>query len=90
MARNRDLKGIQGGRSRVRQTRFECRQSCRAGVRIYRPSGGHRFKWRAGYRDPTARLVGSPGAYLFLGAESFGKGIIFSARKHEADHPPVN
>jgi hypothetical protein len=83
MARNRDLKDIQGGgRSRVRQTRFECRQSCRAGVRIYRLSGGHRFKWRAGYRDPRARLVGSPGAYPFLGAETkIGKGIIFSARK---------
>jgi len=32
MPRNRDLKDIQGGRSRVRQTRFECRQSFRAGV----------------------------------------------------------
>jgi hypothetical protein len=67
MARNRDLKDIQDGHSKVRQTRFECRQSCRAGVRIYYPFRVPRFKWPAGYRDPAARLAGNPSAYPFSG-----------------------
>jgi hypothetical protein len=83
MARNRDLKDIQGGRSGVRQTPFECRQSWRASVRIYSPSHVHRFKWRAGYRDPAARLAGNPSAHPFLWAMSkIGKGIILSAPKN--------
>jgi len=69
MARNRDLKGIQDGHSRVRQTRLECRQSCRTGARIHCPSRVHRLK-RAGYRHPEARLAGNPRAYPFLGATS--------------------
>src|ERR1700730_9827506 len=64
MARNRDLKGIQDGHSRVRQTRFEYRQSCRAGVRIYCPSCVHRLKRRARHRDPKARLAGNPSESL--------------------------
>ncbi len=66
MTRNRDLKDIQDGRSRVRQPRFECRQSGRAGVRIYCPFRAHRLKWGAGYRDPAARLAGNPSTYPFI------------------------
>src|SRR5260370_40619462 len=66
MTRNRDLKDIQDGRSRVRQPRFECRQSGRAGVRIYCPFRAHRLKRRAKYRDPAARLAGNPSAYPFI------------------------
>jgi hypothetical protein len=80
MARNRDLNDIQDGHSRVRQTRFEYRQSCRAGVRIYCPFRVHRFKWPAGCRDPGARLASHPSAYLFLGVMS-EIGFILSARK---------
>jgi hypothetical protein len=70
MARNRDLKGIQDGHSRVRQTRLECRQSCRTGARIYCPSQVHRLK-RAGYRHPETRLAGNPSAHpLFKGYEA--------------------
>jgi hypothetical protein len=82
MARNRDLKDIQDGHSRVRQTRFEFRQSCRAGLRIYYPSRVPRLKWPAGYRDPAARPAGNPSAYPFSEAISkIGKGIILSARE---------
>jgi hypothetical protein len=81
MARNLDLKDIQGGRSRVQQTRFECPQSCRAGVRIYCRFRSHRLRWCAGYRAPAARLGRHPSVHRFLGAMSIEKGMIRSARK---------
>jgi hypothetical protein len=80
MARNRDLKDIQAGRSKVRQIRIEDRQSRRAGVRIYCPFRVHRLTWRAGYRDPAALLAGN--LSRFLGAMSIGKWIILSAPKN--------
>jgi hypothetical protein len=67
MARNRDLKGIQDGRSRVRQTGFESRESCRTGVRIYGLCRVHRLKRLAGCRDQATRLARTGMAYPFYG-----------------------
>jgi len=81
MARNRDLKEIQGGRTRVRQTQFECPQSCRAGVSDLSSVSCLPIEVARWIPRPGTSLWPPPKRTLFFWAMSIGKGIILSARK---------
>jgi len=81
MARNRDLKDIQGAVPEFDKPGLNAGNRFEQAFRIYCPFRVYRLKWRAGYRDPAPRLGGHPSGRPFLGAMSIGKGIIRSGRK---------